>query len=84
VTATLIRDGDAVTLSGLSDFTFLDIPDELFGLKKKRSFGSGPVGEAIPLASSIEQKTFTLTFQSSDTSGVDQLKLHRYFSVSDE
>lgn len=84
MTATITRDGDAVTLSGLSAYTYLDVPDELFGLKKKRSFASGSVGEAIPLSSIIEQKTFTLTFNSGDTSGMDQLYLQRYFSVSDE
>jgi hypothetical protein len=84
MTATIVRDGDSATLSSLSLRTVLEVPDALYGLKKKRSFGSGPVGQAIPIASAIEQKTFTLTFTSSDTSGTDQQLLQRFFSVSDE
>lgn len=55
-------------------------PVGLFNLSKERSYTTGPLGEALPLSSSVRGKTFTLEFASGDPTGADQLLLTRFWS----
>lgn len=56
----------------------------IFDLKKTREYTAGKIGGAIPLSSTVSQKVFSLIFKSSDSEGIDQMKIKMFFGNSDK
>lgn len=78
---TRMQDQRTLDTADLASTTLIDA-EGIWDIKNTREYSSGPIGEAIPLSSSIAQKTFTLNFLIGDETGSDQRTVNRFFSKS--
>lgn len=79
---TIKRLVDGVLLPALSK-TALQLSPDAFGSSRTQTLSMAGFGEAIQLGSTLNLKDFTLLFLSTDTTGVEQNKVRKFFNSSE-